>query len=494
MRRGRRALFGQRARRRWLHLILGGALFMPYWLVGTLVAGPIADGGTMFTGSPAVQFGAYAVGLPLAALTALFPLTRPMSVAAARALCGVAPGRFAEGPARGRDAKARTVAWFTLHLGTGALVSGASLALPPFALAVAALPFSTELRTSEIGRFWHLDGPWLAWAGLPLGLLMLLGLAAAAAGTGALLAAAAPRLLGPSPTDRLAAAERRAAELAVRNRLARELHDSVGHALSAVTLQAGAARRVLDSGAADLGFVREALTAIEDTTRRTVGELDAVLGLLRSGEDDGELSAPGLDALDALVRGAGPAVELTVRGDLAAVPDAVSREAYRIVQEGLTNAVRHARGEKVTARIALSGDELEISMENPLTGTAPVARPDGGRGLRGIAERARLLGGTAGAGPQDGRWLLSARLPVGAAGTLGPAETAGAAGTPETAGAAGTPGTAGAVGAAETAGAAGTPETAGAAGTPGRAGAAGAAETAGTAAPTGPNAPAGGAR
>ncbi|MFF5972797.1 sensor histidine kinase [Streptomyces sp. NPDC012769] len=428
MRRAWEALLGQRARRRWLHLILGGAVFMPYWLVGTVVMGPFTDGGSMFTNSLAVQFGAYAVGLPLAALTALFPLTRPMSVAAARALCGVPPGRFAEGPARGRDAKARTAGWFTLHLGVGALVSGASLALPPFALAVAALPFSAELRTSELGRFWHLDRPWLAWAGLPLGLLLLLGLAAAAAATGALLASAAPRLLGPSPADRLAAAERRAAELAVRNRLARELHDSVGHALSAVTLQAGAARRVLDSGAArraldadgdadaDLGFVREALTAIEETTRRTVGELDAVLGLLRSGKDDGELTAPGLDALDALVRGTGSAVELTVRCDPAGLPEAVSREAYRIVQEGLTNAVRYARGETVTARIALSGDELEITMENPLTGTAPVARPDGGRGLRGIAERARLLGGTAEAGPVDDRWLLSARLPVGPAG------------------------------------------------------------------------------
>ncbi|NEC10324.1 histidine kinase dimerization/phosphoacceptor domain-containing protein, partial [Streptomyces sp. SID7909] len=75
---------------------------------------------------------------------------------------------------------------------------------------------------------------------------------------------------------------------AVRNRLARELHDSVGHALSAVTLQAGAARRVLDS---DPGFVREALTAIEETTRRTVGELDAVLGLLRQDGDGADALA-----------------------------------------------------------------------------------------------------------------------------------------------------------------------------------------------------------
>lgn len=409
-------LFGQRARLRWLHLILGGALFMPYWLVGTVVVGPLLDAPGLFAGSVAVQFAAYAVGLPLAAVTALFPAARPLSVAAARALCGVPADRFADGPARGREAKARTAGWFTLHVGAGALVAGATLALPPFAVAVAALPFSAGLRRSELGRFWGLDR--LGWTALPAGLLMLLALAAAAAVTGTLLARLAPRLLGPSPADRLAAAERRAAEAESRNRLARELHDSVGHALSAVTLQAGAARRVLDAGGRDLEFVREALTAIEETTRRTVGELDQVLGLLRRG-DPGEPggaqgaagAGPGLDALEALVRGAGPHVALTVTGARGRVPEALSREAYRIVQEGLTNAARHAGGAPVTVRVGVGDEEVEITMENPLSGRTPVTRPGGGHGLRGIAERARLLGGTAGAGPADGVWRLAVRIP-----------------------------------------------------------------------------------
>ncbi|MFB7585491.1 sensor histidine kinase [Streptomyces sp. NPDC056169] len=412
MRRCAAALFGQRARLRWVHLILGGALFMPYWLVGTVVVGVFLDAPGVFGGSLAVQFGAYAVGLPLAAVTALFPLVRPMSVAAVRALCGVPAERLADGPARGRDAKARTAGWFTLHVGAGALISGASLALPPFAVSVMALPFSPALRESEIGRRWGLDQDWWVWAALPAGLLMLLALAATAAATGALLAGQAPRLLGPSPADRLAAAERRAAEAESRNRLARELHDSVGHALSAVTLQAGAARRVLDTGAAaDLDFVREALTAIEETTRRTVGELDWVLGLLRRGEEVEEGVGPGLDALEALVRGAGPRVALTVGGDLAPVSEALSREAYRIVQEGLTNAARHAGGTPVTVRLDARTEELEIVMENPLPERPPVARPHGGRGLRGVGERARLLGGTAEAGPADGMWRLAVRIP-----------------------------------------------------------------------------------
>ncbi|WP_338497243.1 histidine kinase [Streptomyces sp. SJL17-4] len=414
------ALLGQRARRRWLHLIVGGALFMPFWMVGSVVVAMLFGAGGLFTGSLAVQFGAYAVGLPLVAVAALFPLARPMSVAAARALCGVPADRFADGPAQGREAKARTAGWFTLHLGAGALISGATLALPPFAVTVLALPFSPSLRESELGRLWGLDRPWWSWAAIPAGLLMLLALAAVAAATGALLAREAPRLLGPSPADRLAAAERRAAEAESRNRLARELHDSVGHALSAVTLQAGAARRVLDGGeGADLAFVREALTAIEETTRRTVGELDWVLGLLRHDEDarDGAGAGsapgpgPGLDALEALVRGAGPKVALTVSGDLAPVREALSREAYRIVQEGLTNAARHAGGEPVTVRLDARTEELEITMENPLPARPPVVRPNGGRGLRGIAERARLLGGTAEAGAADGVWRLVVRIP-----------------------------------------------------------------------------------
>ncbi|RST14132.1 histidine kinase [Streptomyces sp. WAC05374] len=405
------ALLGRRARLRWVHLILGGALLMPYWLLGTIVVAPFVDGAGMFSNSLAVQFGAYGVALPLAAVTALFPLARPMSVAVARTLCGVPAERFADGPARSRAARGRTAGWVTLHVGLGGLVSGASLALPPFAVTVMLLPFSGALREAATDAFGWLDQRWLVYGGVPAGLAMLVALAAAAAGAGALLARQAPLLLGPTPADKLAAAERRAAELAVRNRLARELHDSVGHALSAVTLQAGAARTVLDS---DPAFVREALAAIEETTRRTVGELDAVLGLLRQGEDDGDLPGrPGLEALDALLTATGRHVSLTVRGgDMAGVPEPVSREAYRIVQEGLANAARHAAGERVAVALGRDGDALEITVENPLPARPPVARPGGGRGLRGVGERARLLGGTAAARPVDGVWRLTARLPL----------------------------------------------------------------------------------
>ncbi|MFP3990474.1 histidine kinase [Streptomyces sp. E11-3] len=407
---------------RWIHLVLGGALLMPFWLVGTVVLGVATGGGNAFT-SVGIQFGAYALALPLVAGVALFPLTRPLSVAAARAMCGLVGGALADEPARSWAARVRTAGWFTLHLGLGGLISGMTLSLPPFAVAVIALPFSAGLRDVRLGMpEVFLDG-WGLVLSPAAGLAMLAALVACAAGTGALLARWAPALLGPTPADRLAAAEERAAELAVRNRLARELHDSVGHALSAVTLQASAARRVLDS---DPEFAREALLAIEDTTRRTVGELDAVLGLLRAGDDEGgadgtATTAPAptlaadLDGLLARTKAAGLSVDATVGTDPAALPDLVSREAYRIVQEGLSNVLRHAADSRVTLRIALRGaphsEELEIVMENSVSG-ATRTRASGGRGLHGIAERARLLGGSSRAGLTGGRWTLCVRLPV----------------------------------------------------------------------------------
>lgn len=392
---------------------------MPYVFVGSVVVGPLLGEDNVF-GSLTSQLTAFAVGLPLAAITALFPLTRPMSVAAVRALCDVPGDALADGPARSRQARGRTVAWFTLHLGFGGVISGMSLALPPFAAVLIALPFAAALRGSRVGMPEVFDEGWMLALCPLIGILSLVALAGCAAAAGGLLARWAPELLGPSPADRLAAAEQRAADLAVRNRLARELHDSVGHALSAVTLQASAARRVLDR---DPEFVREALAAIEETTRRTVGELDAVLGVLREGGGDRTsptAPAPTLSAdLDGLLkrtRAGGLRVKATV--DLGpegpdALPAMVSREAYRIVQESLSNALRHAGPDApVTLRIALDGTDLEILAENPLPHGAPASRPGGGHGLRGITDRARLLGGTADAGPADGSWRLHVRLPL----------------------------------------------------------------------------------
>ncbi|MFE1934743.1 sensor histidine kinase [Streptomyces sp. NPDC059474] len=409
-RRAVRAVTGRRAQLRWVHLVLGGALLMPYYLLTGVVFAMLLRDAVPFT-SLVWQLGTFGLALPLAVPTALLPLVRPLEATAARSLCGLPESaELATGPAGSWDARARTLLWYGLHLAIGGLVSGLTLSLLPASAMLIALPFTDGSYVDEGWPHAFASAPsaLAPFAGvLVLGVIM--GIAAAA---GALLARCAPALLGPAPAERLAAAERRATRLAARNRLARELHDSVGHALSAVTLQASAARKVLDT---DPDFAREALAAIEETTRNAVGELDSVLGLLREGEDrPAPAPAPSLMDLDGLLartRAAGVAVELTAPGALDRLPPVVSREAYRIVQEGLSNALRHAGRVPVRLRIAEDPKKVEITMENPVNG-ATRARPTGGRGLRGIAERATLLRGTCAWDTVDGVWRLTVRLPL----------------------------------------------------------------------------------
>ncbi|MGV9848591.1 sensor histidine kinase [Streptomyces sp. NPDC003442] len=411
-RRAVRAVVGRRAQLRWVHLVLGGALLMPYYLLTAVVFAMLVRGADPFT-SLRWQLVTFASALPLAAPTALLPLVRPLEATAARSLCGLPESaELAAGPAGSWDARARTSLWYGLHLAIGGLVSGLILALLPASALLVALPFTDDSYADGLSRphaFASAPAALAPLAGVAL-LALLMGTAAAA---GALLARCAPALLGPAPAERLAAAERRAARLASRNRLARELHDSVGHALSAVTLQASAARKVLDS---DPDFAREALAAIEETTRDAVGELDSVLGLLREGEA-APAPAPSptlmdLDGLLARTRAAGVAVELTAPGTLDRLPSVVSREAYRIVQEGLSNALRHAGRVPVRLRIAEDRKKVEITMENPVDGTTRARTAGGGRGLRGIAERVTLLRGTCAWDTVDGVWRLTVRLPV----------------------------------------------------------------------------------
>lgn len=472
-------LLERRARLRWAHLLLGGALLMPYQLVGMALIPLLAPGADPFQ-SLSWQLVAFAASLPVVAATGwLFPLVRTLETYAAQALCGVRSDALAGGGAASGEARRRTAGWFTLHVGLGALVSAVSLAMPPLAVVMLLVPFVPTVRETDWGGSWDWVGGPLFWLAPFAGVALLAALATAAYGAGVLLARCAPPLLGPTPADRLAAAEERARVLASRNRLARELHDSVGHALSAVTLQAGAARRVLD---ADREFAREALAAIEETARDAVAELDTVLGILREPSDEGAddddggpddaggdggagarrkgrpgpTLAAGLAGLLARTRASGARIEWTAGEDvvLDSLPAAISREAYRIIQEGLSNALRHGGQAPVTARLALvrggadghsgadgtdrtdgagrtgdGGGVLEIVMENPLPRQAdgPVRaaagreRTGGGRGLAGIEERATLLGGSAQAGEARSRdgaplWRLTARLPLPEAG------------------------------------------------------------------------------
>ncbi len=404
------ALLGHRARLRWVHLLLGGALLMPYYLLTNTVTGLfIPSTNIFFSPTVAWQLAILVLAMVPAAITALHPLVRPMESGAVRALCGVPGDALAEGPGRSWTARGRTAAWYALHLFCGGIVSGMSLATPPAALYLIAVPV---VGVPGDKGMWiaFFDGPRALLAPLAGCLLLMLVLGTSWA-AGSLLARCAPVLLGPTAADRLAAAEEHAQRLALRNRLARELHDSVGHALSAVTLQASAARRVLD---ADPEFARQALAAIEETTREAVGELDTVLGLLREDGTASTAPAPTLADLDGLLdrtRAAGGTVDATLPDGLDKVPAHVSREAYRIVQEGLGNALRHA-GPVPVRLLVVIGHDMEVTLENPVRPGAAPRRPGGGRGLIGIAERARLLRGSSSAGEHDGVWRLSVRLPL----------------------------------------------------------------------------------
>jgi signal transduction histidine kinase len=223
----------------------------------------------------------------------------------------------------------------------------------------------------------------------------------------ALMRRLARRFLGHGLAERLAADEAEADRAASRNRLARDLHDSIGHLLTTSTIQAAVARQVLES---DPESARLALASIEDASRNALDDLDRALGVLR--EEPAEPGAgPTLADLGQLCERAGADLTVEVAGDPDTLPPMVSQEAFRIVQEGITNALKHAAGTAVSLKIAITDDHLDLRITNPMT-TEPSATAQG-RGLTGIEERARLLGGetTAGPGP-EGDWTLRAELPL----------------------------------------------------------------------------------
>jgi signal transduction histidine kinase len=219
--------------------------------------------------------------------------------------------------------------------------------------------------------------------------------------------------------ERLAERERTVA--AERLRIARDLHDLVGHGLSLVAVQSGAARLALDAG--DVDEARRAVAAIEAASRGALGEMRQMLGVLRAGTDDAADGAgrtgaqPGLADVDTLVeqaRTGGHAVTVQRSGPLNEVPAAAGLCAYRVVQEALTNVVRHAPGAAVTITLA-TGDALTVEVvDERVDGASP---PDPDRphfGLLGLAERVGAAGGTLEAGPRgDGvGWRVTATVPL----------------------------------------------------------------------------------
>jgi len=205
---------------------------------------------------------------------------------------------------------------------------------------------------------------------------------------------------------RIAVAEERA-------RIARELHDIVAHAVSVMVLQVGAVRHKLPEALADDS---DALRNVERAGRTALAEMRRLLAAIRPDGDEAELvPQPGLDGLQSLIEEVGRAglrVELHVDGKPFPLPRGIELSAYRIVQEGLTNALKHARATNANVTVRYGSDELQLEVRDNGQGSAT---SDGlGHGLVGVRERVKIYGGemTAGAGSEGG-FVLSTRLPLG---------------------------------------------------------------------------------
>ncbi len=199
-----------------------------------------------------------------------------------------------------------------------------------------------------------------------------------------------------------------------RRRIAREMHDLVGHSVSVMVVQAGGARRILDR---DPERAIEAAVRIEQTGRTALAEMRRLLGLLGATEADALAPQPTLDGLERLVeraRGAGLPARLTVDGERRSLPAGAEAAVYRIVQEALTNALKHASGAPTEVLLRWREDELEIVVVDEGPGAEDRSSlPSGGHGLVGMRERVRVYGGDLIAASQpEGGFAVRARIPL----------------------------------------------------------------------------------
>ena len=366
---------------------------------------------------------------------AMLPQVRSLEVSAARTLLGASLPDVPD--PRSWGSRRRGALWLLTLVATGLVLTAALLYLVPLGVGLLAHPVTgqPELRWPGGGQVVRAGTGWRAWWLVVPGVLALAGAAGAVLGAGVMLRRWAPRLLGPTLLERVAAAAARERELARRNELAREVHDGVGHALTAMTLQVSAARAVLrrDPDAAD-----SFLAAAEDVGRRAQADVDAVVGALRVGDRGADsASGPALSGEPTADSGAGVDVvpwvralarqasaRLDVPGELV-LPTAAAHTVCRIVQESLTNASRHGRG---VARVRLQaapgvpaapgapaapGVEVEVRNDLPVASDQR-SEPDPhrrGHGLVGLRERVLLHGGRFEAGPRGAEWVVTAVVP-----------------------------------------------------------------------------------
>jgi signal transduction histidine kinase len=204
-----------------------------------------------------------------------------------------------------------------------------------------------------------------------------------------------------------------------RTRIARELHDVLGHTLNLVVIQAGAAQRIYESSPEK---ALEAVKSIESTSRQALSDVDRMLGILRD-PDEAANPAPSLEARPSLSRinnliselkSAGQPLELVLTGEVTTLLASTDLTAYRVVQEALTNVMTHASGSKAKVEIDYAENQLEVTIINDGAGMDTLAgRKSGGRGIVGMRERTSLFGGKFEAGStDDGGWRVNATFPI----------------------------------------------------------------------------------
>jgi signal transduction histidine kinase len=217
-------------------------------------------------------------------------------------------------------------------------------------------------------------------------------------------------LLGPGREEVRRIALARAAKAEEQIRIDQELHDSIGHMVSMIVVQAGAGAHVFDK---DPVFSRRALANIEERGRAALGELDRIIAHIRGDQPETLAPLPGAEDLPALIAGARDAgVSVSSRLVLQETPPALGRSVYRVVQEALTNAAKHAPGGKVDVVVVSDDSLVALSVTNTLTTPLP-SDTSGGNGLASIRDRVTLMGGHATVGPApENRFAVKAAIPI----------------------------------------------------------------------------------
>lgn len=377
--------------RRSAWLMLGAAIGLAVILLTVSVLSVIA-------GNPSIPVVVLLSVIAGAAL-GLVPGARELEVTAARSMLQSDADLIV--PGRPRNAhRLQTAGWVLLHLIVGTGTATCLFAVLPGAVLI--------IVETALGRQVGSTFPIAQSTGgqlLTVALATLVGLVALIIiwPAGALMAVLVGRFLGPTAYDYLELAIDRANREAEHTRLARELHDGIGHALTIVSVQAAAGRRISDR---DPQAAAEAFAVIEDTARNAISELDQLLAVLR--DDQASDHRPiALAEIVAVHRRAGLDLETDV--DLPdRLPPLLQRNVNRIVTEALTNAHRHGSAGQVRLSARHGGGAVTIEVTNP-TGAAGQRR--GGRGLTGISERVALFGGSVEAGRVGDRWVIRAELP-----------------------------------------------------------------------------------